>query len=74
MTVPALAVFDATRSQVFTGRHYEFTFSNDTVTAPDSDLWPIEKVTAKRVSRVPSPAAKSPLTGAFRGAVVVAAR
>ena len=39
MTVSASAVFKATCSQVFTGRHYEFTFSNDTVTALDLELW-----------------------------------
>ncbi len=43
MTVSASAVFEATCSQVFTGRHYEFTFSNDTVTALDLELWSVRR-------------------------------
>ena len=39
MTLPVLVVFNAACSQLFTGWHYEFTFSNDTVTALDLDLW-----------------------------------
>jgi hypothetical protein len=39
MTLPVSAVSDTTCSQLFMRRHYEFTFSNDTVTALDLDLW-----------------------------------
>ena len=39
MTLPDSTVFDTTCPQLFTRWHYEFTFSNDTVTALDLDLW-----------------------------------
>jgi hypothetical protein len=72
MTVPDSAVFDATCSQVFTGRHGEFTFSNDTVTARDPDLWRDREADSRAREQIAARAAKSLLACTFRGAVVVA--
>jgi hypothetical protein len=71
MTVSASAVFAATCSQVFTGWHYEFTFSNDTVTALDLELWcNLRGERAAREQGV-TPAPQKRVDQLFRGAVVV---
>jgi hypothetical protein len=65
MTVSALAVFAATCSQVFTGWHYEFTFSNDTVTALGLECGAIFEVKAPCASKGSPRPHKSVLTRRF---------
>ena len=47
MTMPPEAPSEAACSQLFTERHGEFTFGNDTVTASDPDWDPLKRLTAK---------------------------
>jgi hypothetical protein len=47
MTLPREAPSEAACSQVFTERHGEFTFRNDTVTAFDPDWDPLKSLAAK---------------------------
>jgi hypothetical protein len=65
MTVSASAVFAATCSQLFTGWHYEFTFSNDTVTALDLECGAIFEVKAPCASKVSPRRHKMWLTRCF---------
>jgi hypothetical protein len=65
MTLLRQVAFNATCSHLFTVRHGEFTYRNDTVTASDLVGCPLSIVTASALNRPPISAKKTKLNSVF---------